>query len=160
MIVKGTSRRHRMRLVFVVVLAVLLGPTVVTGQDDPVWQMEKSYWRHVKAGDIERYTSLWHEDFVAWPSFADKPVRGGAAANWLREIKDKGFTVRCQLRREAVQYFGDVAVAHYACQIVYEHQDGSVASQGTYRITHTWMKVEAQWKIIGGMSTEVGPTED
>lgn len=149
-----------MRRVLVAVFAALLGPAVAQGQQDPVWQMEESYWRYVQAGDIERYASLWHEDFVAWPSFAAKPVREGAEENWLRQIKDRGLKVSYQLRREAVQYFGHVAVAHYACHLALENQDGAVADEGAYRITHTWMKIDTKWKIIGGMSAEIKSTKE
>jgi len=27
-----------------------------------VWSLEEDYWRYVKAGDVENYVTLWHDD--------------------------------------------------------------------------------------------------
>jgi hypothetical protein len=29
-----------------------------------VWNLEKAYWEYVKANDLEKYRTLWHEDFL------------------------------------------------------------------------------------------------
>ena len=77
----------------------------------------------------------------------------------MREIRDKGIKVTYELRREAVQYFGEVAVVHYATPLVYEYPDGRITGEGELlKFTHTWMKVKGQWQIIGGMCAVLKPT--
>ena len=133
--------------------------SVAVAQEDVVWEMEEAYWRYVKAGEVDKYISLWHEDFVGWPCSTLQPSRKANIGGWVREIRDKGIKVTYELRREAVQYFGEVAVVHYATPLVYEYPDGRITGEGELlKFTHTWMKVKGQWQIIGGMCAVLKPT--
>jgi len=139
--------------------AVGLVASVAVAQEDVVWEMEEAYWRYVKAGEVDKYISLWHEDFVGWPCSTLQPSRKANIGGWVREIRDKGIKVTYELRREAVQYFGEVAVVHYATPLVYEYPDGRITGEGELlKFTHTWMKVKGQWQIIGGMCAVLKPT--
>ena len=139
--------------------AVGLVASVAVAQEDVVWEMEEAYWRYVKAGEVDKYISLWHEDFVGWPCSTLQPSRKANIGGWVREIRDKGIKVTYELRREAVQYFGEVAVVHYATPLVYEYPDGKITGEGELlKFTHTWMKVKGQWQIIGGMCAVLKPT--
>jgi hypothetical protein len=54
-----------------------------------------------------------------------------------------------RLRRLAVQYAATI-----------EYLDGKITGQGEIlKFTHTWMKVNGQWQIIGGMCGVLKPTE-
>ena len=133
--------------------------SVAVAQEDVVWEMEEAYWRYVRAGEVDRYIGLWHEDFVGWPCSTLQPSRKANIGGWVREIRDKGIKVTYELRREAVQYFGEVAVVHYATPLVYEYPDGRITGEGELlKFTHTWMKVKGQWQIIGGMCAVLKPT--
>ena len=136
-----------------ILVMIASGPTWATSNvEDEVWRMEESYWRYATAGDVEGYLSLWHEDFVGWTCLAAQPMRKENIADWVRQIRNGEFSVTYNLRREAVQSFGDVAVAHYATPIVFTYPDGSTQYEGQlWKFTHTWMKVGEQWQIIGGM---------
>jgi len=50
-----------------------------------VWALEEAYWRYLKAGDVENYVTLWHEDFIGWPCDQPHPLRKqsvGARVLW------------------------------------------------------------------------------
>jgi hypothetical protein len=49
-----------------------------------VWALEDDYWRYVKAGDVESYVKLWHEQFIGWPCDQDHPKRKAAIGDWVR----------------------------------------------------------------------------
>lgn len=137
-----------------------LAGSVAAAQQDDVWKMEESYWRYVKAGEVDKYVSLWHEDFVGWPCSTLQPSRKANIGDWVSEIRDKSVKVTFELHREAVQYFGDVAVVHYSTPLVYEYPDGRITGKGELLMfTHTWMRVNGQWQIIGGMCGALKPTE-
>lgn len=124
-----------------------------------VWQMEESYWQLVAAGEVEAYVALWHDDFVGWPCFSWTPTGKANIGSWVEEIRDNHWTLTYELRPEAVQLFGDVAVVHYAAEIVYGYGDGTSKGKGDWRkFTHTWMKVGKDWQIIGGMCADQKPT--
>lgn len=75
----------------VVLLSGILGlvTSSVLAQRDEVWTMEENYWRFVKAGDVEKYLTLWHDDFVGWPCGALQPSRKMNIGDWVREIRDE-----------------------------------------------------------------------
>jgi len=56
----------RARVGAVVLFNSLLGlaASSVFAQRDEVWAMEEKYWQYVQDGDVEKYVSLWHDDFV------------------------------------------------------------------------------------------------
>ena len=123
-----------------------------------VWQMEETYWRLVSSGDVEAYVSLWHDDFVGWPCFSWKPTGKANIGSWVEEIRDNNWTLTYELRPQAVQLFGDIAVVHYAAEYVFDYGDGTRKGEGDWRkFTHTWMKVGEEWQIIGGMCADQKP---
>ena len=130
----------------------------VSAQEDEVWQMEENYWKYVKAGDVEKYRSLWNDEFVGWPCSMSHPARKANIGDWVVRIRDEKIQVSYDLNREAVQYFGDVAVVHYTTPIIYRLSDGTVTGEGQLlKLTHTWKKFGDQWQIITGMCAAANP---
>jgi hypothetical protein len=103
-----------------------------TGDEEAVWQLEHSYWEYVKALDVNGYKSLWHEDFVGWPSTASMPMRKNPSV-------------------------GDVAVTHYHLTEHWIDKSGK-GEPRTIKVTHTWLRSKGTWRMIGGMPAVV-PTE-
>jgi len=117
-----------------------------------VWTHENDYWRSVKAGDVESYRTLWHEDFIGWPCREDHPVRKARIGNWVQEIRDKKTSFSTSMTHEGAQDFGDIVVVHYRVTMVSTYPDGHVEASGQEsKITDTWMKVGSTWQNIGGM---------
>ena len=157
------DRKHsqwRARFGAVVLLSSALGlaASSLLAQRDEVWTMEEKYWQYVQAGDVENYLTLWHDDFVGWPCSTDHPSRKANIGDWVRVIRDEGIQVTYDLHREATQYFGDVAVAHYSTPIVRRYPDGRVTGEGRLlKFTHTWMRSGNRWQIITGMCALADP---
>ena len=117
-----------------------------------VWQMEEFNWKDVKDANATHYMTLWHEDFLGWPSFSPHPVsKDGIAdslAGWFA-----GF-VSFEFLEKSVRVTGDIGITQYAVRITRSASDGKLATNIT-RITHTWLKTKNTWQIIGGMSAVV-----
>lgn len=150
------------RLLFAVLaLALASGPAPSASADTPVaesasiaqvWQREADYWRYVAAGDVDSYVALWDDRFIGWPCDQPHPLRKTGIGDWVRKVRDQHIRVDAELTREGAQDFGDVVVVHYSFTRVDTYPDGRVEGRGDVRkITHTWMKVGADWLIIGGM---------
>lgn len=150
------------RLLFAVLaLALASGPAPSASADTPVaesasiaqvWQREADYWQYVAAGDVDRYVALWDDRFIGWPCDQPHPLRKAGIGDWVRKVRDQHIRVDAELTREGAQDFGDVVVVHYSFTRVDTYPDGRVEGRGDVRkITHTWMKVGADWLIIGGM---------
>src|SRR5512138_1475315 len=86
--------------------------------DDPgvaaVWQLEDDYWRYVKAGDVESYVKLWHDDFIGWPCGQVHPKRKDSIGEWVKNVRDQRINVQYELTREGGQRFDDIVVVHYS----------------------------------------------
>ena len=144
----------RARVGAVVLLNSLLGLAASSGfaQRDEVWAMEEKYWQYVQDGDVEKYVSLWHDDFVGWPCSAIHPSRKANIGDWVRAIRDEKIEVTYELNREATEYFGYFSGLHVSTPIVRRHADGTVTGEGRLlKFTHTWMRSGGQWQIITGM---------
>ena len=68
---------------------------------DEVWAMEDSYWRYVKAADVEKYLTLWNKDFRGWPCDDEHPATKANIGDWVRDIRDKKSASLRRSRRRA-----------------------------------------------------------
>lgn len=128
--------------------------TTGAADEDEVWAGEVAYWESLKAFDLERYASLWHESVVGWPHGQPAPIgksmfvhiAGGAMAT-LRPGSGE-----VQLRRLAVHVQGDVGITYLQVHWWATTTAGADV-RFDERITHTWLRTDEGWKIIGGMSS-------
>ncbi len=117
-----------------------------------IWQLEESYWEYWIKGDIESYLSLLHEVFIGWPSSAEKPRDKKAARefvqNYLAQTKPFAF----EIKPDAIRVITNVSIVHYT--LIWKDKGGNQIGD-SYRITHTWLEQEGNWKVIGGMSSKM-----
>jgi ketosteroid isomerase-like protein len=124
-----------------------------------VWELEEAYWRYVKAGDVENYVTLWHDDFIGWPCGQVHPKRKDSIGDWVRQVRDNKISLEYVLTREGDASFGDSVVVHYSFTRVDTYPDGRVEGRGNRsKITHTWKRMGDSWQIIGGMCGNVTDT--
>ena len=130
-----------------------------SADEQTVWKLEHSYWDYVKAQDVEKYKELWHENFLGWPSYSPQPVRKDQIPDWLKRYNTRGLTLKSyDLKLAGSQATGNLVVVHYLVSAVWTKKDGSEQTE-TRRISHTWLRGDKGWQIIGGMSaTEGGGT--
>ena len=101
-----------------------------------VWAREDAYWKYVKAGDVDAYRTLWHEQFTGWPCANAHPQTKAATGDWVRDIRDKKISLEYSLTREAAKDFGNVVIVYYRTPIVSKLADGSVKNDGReYKFT-------------------------
>ena len=121
-----------------------------------VWQLEKAYWEYVKANDLENYRALWHENFLGWPFVSATPVRKDHITDWITTNTSKGIKLQAySIEQLAIQVTGDVAINHYRIKATWANDKGAELRTDALRITHTWIRMNGTWQIIGGMSAPV-----
>ena len=126
-----------------------------SANEKAVWKLEHSYWEYVKAADLERYRSLWHPNFVGWPSSSATPARKDHITDWITKYQKKGLHLESYtLEPAASQATANVVVTHYWIADRWVDKNG-VGQAKPSRITHTWIRTPAGWQIIGGMSAAV-----
>jgi Domain of unknown function (DUF4440) len=123
-----------------------------TPKQKEVWDRERAYSGYLQSKDLDGFMSLWHERFVGWPDYSERPVRKPEIrASVAEEFHSDGNPNRQLLipTPEAVETFGDVAITHYVWPASSELPEQKI------RVTHTWLKDRTGWRIIGGMSCDV-----
>ena len=118
-----------------------------------VWSWEKAYWESVKGNDLEKYRSLWHENFLGWPFVSSVPVRKDHITDWITANTSKGIKLQSySIEQLVIQVTGDVALDYYRINATWANGQDAEVRNDRLRITHTWIRTGGAWQIIGGMS--------
>lgn len=124
--------------------AAALGQQTRNKDEKAVWQQEEAYWQFLHTNQKAAYLALWDERFVGWPRFAPSPEGKGTIASDF-------FATVAEYKLEPL------SVREYGKNIVITFYRASVTRNGathTSRLTHTWMRSQSGWHIIGGMSAD------
>ncbi len=141
---------------FVIVLATACFAQSVANDGTQVWGLEKAYWEYVKTNDLEKYRTLWHENFVGWPFVSSAPVRKDHITDWITINTSKGVKLESYLIEPlAIHVTGDVAINYYRIKANWATSEGAEVRKDVLRITHTWIRTHGTWQIVGGMSAPV-----
>ena len=140
-----------------VVVGVAFAQTSTTrrqSQDEQtLWRLERVYFAHLANREFEALENFWHPDFIGWPSHSPEPVGRSSAQGSLEDLMATVKELSVRLRPLAVTFHGDVAVVHYFIDLEQEDLDGQI-TEYSLRITHTWVRSDGQWRILGGMSAQ------
>jgi len=121
-----------------------------------VWQLEKAYWEDVKSNDLAKYRALWNENFLGWPYVSSTPVRKDHITDWITANTSRGIKLQSySIEQLGIQATGDVVIDHYRVKFTWANKDGAETKVNTMRITHTWIRTDGTWQILGGMSAPV-----
>ncbi len=149
-------KRTLVLAMFSIVLALPLFAQEMSSQQKEVWQMEETYWRDVKGFDEAPYMTLWRDEFLGWPRDQKTPIGKVALGEAVhRKFQRKG-TLDYEFLSKAVGVTGDVGITQYGVKSSFTGTDGQKTSSSS-RITHTWLKTDGGWKIVGGMSASFEP---
>jgi ketosteroid isomerase-like protein len=147
-----------MRFAACAIAAALLAPVVFSAtphsaDGEKVWSLETAYWDYVKANELEKYRTLWHPDFLGWPSVSPAPLGKDHVTDWIAAHSSKGERLQSfELERLAVQVTGGLATTTYRVRLTWATNKGA-GQPSTIRIIHTWLRGAGDnWQIISGMS--------
>lgn len=161
------SRRWRVLCILSALLASALAVSsgaALQSQPAPdeqkLWQLERDYWRYVQNNDLRSYLTLWHQNFLGWPSMSATPVRKDRITDWITAQTSQGRSLKSyEIRPASIQVSGDTAVLCYWVTFAWGDKDGKGDTLRS-RILHTWRKTGEEWQIISGMSmAEAAPPQ-
>jgi ketosteroid isomerase-like protein/catechol 2,3-dioxygenase-like lactoylglutathione lyase family enzyme len=119
-----------------------------------IWQLEKNYWKYVKAKDFKSYINLWDDNFIGYPS-TNKIGGKDHITDWITEMfKGRKEKFNYELTRHVENVFGDIVIVLYDATQVWKNDKGEVLEKSTFKLTHTWKKTGQGWLIIGGMGAK------
>lgn len=161
-----SSSRHRTprdrdpgRRVAFVLLAVGLGgcslatPSASTDAEAEIWALERRYWEDNRDAKYEEIIATWHEDFLGWPESEPAAIDKDEGARYVRRAFTAPASYEFEIDRGGVVFCGDVAVNHYRIHLTTTDEKG-IAERSSLRITHTWVREDGGWKVLGGMSAK------
>ena len=139
--------------IIVALLAPALFAALPSAEEEKVWSLEKAYWEYVKANDVQTYRTLWHTDFLGWPTMNPEPVRKDHITDWITTHTSKGETLKSyDLERLTTQVTDNLATVTYRVRLTWVDKSGA-GQPSTLRIIHTWLRnAGGTWQIISGMS--------
>jgi len=121
--------------------------------EDEAWLMEEMYWEYVQNIDTVAYKTLWHKDFIGYPSFGDGVSDKSKIATWIPDLhKDPELKYSYTLHKKASNAIEDVVMVFYDTDYFWTDLGNNIVKKETYKFTHTWKKVDGQWVILGGMA--------
>jgi ketosteroid isomerase-like protein len=116
-----------------------------------IWALEEIYISSFVSADHTTILSMYHERFLGWPDEESKPAGKGEAARYLKERFPEPSPLTFQIDRQGMTILGKIVINHYLLTLILEDGDGNKKEQ-TSRMTHTWIKTDKGWQILGGMS--------
>jgi ketosteroid isomerase-like protein len=110
-----------------------------------IWNLEIKYWESIKNADVETIKNLLHDNIVSMHSRRSDPDNKHQQIlqfrYWLSKDKPKSY----EIEPLAIQLFNNVAIACF----YYKFAGKDFSDSG--RVTHTWMKQNDTWYLIGLM---------
>jgi len=119
--------------------------------EQAVWEQEEAYWQFVRGENRQEYLNLWDDRFVGWPRFENNPIHKDNITRFMSERKVLDYRLEPLSVRE---FGGNVVITLYRATVHSRDSTGANESTHASRLTHTWMKTEKGWRIIGGMSAD------
>jgi hypothetical protein len=123
--------------------------------ENEAWQMEELYWKYVQNIDTVAYKTLWHDDFIGYPSFGNGVSNKSKIASWIPDLhKDPDLKFSYVLHKKATNAIGDVVIVFYDADEIWTDKQEEIVKKETFKFTHTWKKIDGQWVILGGMAAK------
>jgi ketosteroid isomerase-like protein len=122
------------------------GGTVV---EEEIWALEHAYFANLYRADYAGVLALVDPRFLAWPDTSPQPIDRDGSARFMRELIPAPTTCQVRIERAGIRAAGDIALTAYVLHI---ECAGGRASPRPSRITHTWVRQDAKWMLLGGMS--------
>lgn len=121
--------------------------------EEEIWSLEEDYISYFSKANHAAILSLYHSQFLGWPDSELHPAGKKRAAKYLEEKYPKPTQSVFKIKREGIRIVENVVITHYLLNLSWTDDEG-VEQTRESRLTHTWIKEDSHWKILGGMSSK------
>jgi hypothetical protein len=117
---------------------------------DTIWTMEQSIYAGRAKADMSNYQNNTAENYLSWPPQLAKPMGRSKLKNPAPKVSGKE-----KLDMEFMDFTQQDNTA-----IIYYQTHRTMLMDGTpvderFQVTHTWIKVDGKWQVLGGMARPV-----
>lgn len=139
---------HKVSVILLIIVIGVFLQSQAFGQElsaaqKEIWKMEEKYWSSWKKEGVKSIQAFHDKEAIIWASNAGFPKDRTSAGGYFDGIGDLVDSFELELHE--ISIFGIVAVAQYYAKVI------SLGKPITFRISHTWMKQDGEWVIIGAM---------
>jgi hypothetical protein len=150
-------------LLWTIILAFILFPclqaySTTTEKDnrrstveEDIWALEEAYFTNLYKANYEGVLDLVHSQFLGWPGAVPQPITKEESARFMKQLVPKTTSCTIKIERAGIRVLRDVALTQYTIHVNCSDTADAKKTQ-TSRISHTWVKEGARWKLLGGMS--------
>ena len=118
-----------------------------------IWALEEEYVACFRDATHGKAISMWHDRFLGWPSTEIRPADKAAVVRYLKRNASRPADWSFEIEKSGIQIHGNVAITHFIIHRFFSPASGAKHTISS-RVTHTWVKENLRWKILGGMSTK------
>ena len=119
--------------------------------EETIWALEVAYFTNLYKADYDGVLAVVHKRFLGWPGGLPNPIDGEESARFMRQLVPGPTSCTLDFDRAGIRVQKDVALTQYVLHVHCNDSGGSPKTQSS-RITHTWVKEDSRWKLLGGMS--------
>jgi len=119
--------------------------------EEDIWALEEAYFTNLYKANYEGVLALVHSQFLGWPGAVPQPITKEESARFMKQLVPKPTSCTIKIERTGIRVLGDVALTQYTIHVNCSNT-GDVKKTQSSRISHTWVKEGARWKLLGGMS--------
>ena len=118
---------------------------------EEIWALEEAYFANLYKADYEKVLTIVHSQFLGWPGALPQPIDREGSARFMKQLVPSPTSCTFMIERAGIRSLGDVALTQYIIHVNMSDTTGAAKTRSS-RITHTWVKEGASWKLLGGMS--------
>jgi ketosteroid isomerase-like protein len=122
--------------------------------EEEIWTLEEAYFTNLYKANYEAVLDIVHSQFLGWPGNLAQPINGEESARFMKQLIPQPTLCSIKIERAGIQLIGDVALTQYTLHVNCSNSAGAKKIPSS-RITHTWVKEGAGWKLLGGMSYDI-----
>ena len=123
--------------------------------EEQIWALEEAFEYGMRDGELDQSFGLLHDQLLVWatpaPLLADKKTM----VCFLKKDLSEAESYSVEIERVGVRVLGKAAITQFS-----EHFTGKTSSGAdfneTLQVTQTWVNENSEWKLLGGMSYEIG----
>jgi len=116
---------------------------------DEIWPLELAIYEGRGRGDLSLYLATTADGYIAWPPFNEVPKGNDGLKATSREMAGKT-QERLDMTFLDLALNGGTAVIYYKTHRT-RRADGTPVDEH-YEVTHTWVRKDGRWKVLGGMA--------
>jgi len=118
--------------------------------EEKIWTLEEAYFTNLYQANYEGVLAIVHSQFLGWPGAVPQPIDREESARFMKQLVPKPTSCTLKIERAGIRLLGEVALTQYIIHVTCGDTAGVGKTQSS-RITHTWVKEGARWKLLGGM---------